>query len=142
MAITWILVANASLAKLYANLGPKKGLKLIRELAHPESRRKNGDLVSDRAGNMPAGGSAEPQEFPKQHEARLFAHELARTLYQGRAGNAFQRAILCAPPGFMGMLNSCLDGPTVQMVSDRYEKDYTKSSEAELSKRLSERIFL
>ena len=28
MAITWILVANASLAKLYANLGPNKGLTL------------------------------------------------------------------------------------------------------------------
>ena len=30
MAITWILVANASLARLYANLGPKQGLKLIK----------------------------------------------------------------------------------------------------------------
>lgn len=25
MAITWILVANASLARLYANLGPNRG---------------------------------------------------------------------------------------------------------------------
>jgi hypothetical protein len=31
MAITWILVANASQAKLYANAGPKKGLKLIKD---------------------------------------------------------------------------------------------------------------
>ena len=54
MAITWILVANASLARLYANLGPKQGLRLIKELVHPESRMKNADLSSDRAGAIQA----------------------------------------------------------------------------------------
>ena len=135
-------IDNDWVVQLYANLGPNKGLELVKELIHPESRRKNGDLVSDRAGNMPAGGSAQPQTFPKEHEAHVFAQELAKTLYHGRAGNAFSRAILCAPPAFMGLLNRCLDGPTVQMVSDRLEKDYTKSSEAELKTRLSDLIFL
>jgi len=57
MAITWILVANASLARLYANLGPKQGLKLIKELVHPESRMKNADLSSDKAGAFQASAS-------------------------------------------------------------------------------------
>ena len=69
MAITWILVANASLAKLYANLGPNKGLTLVTELIHPESRQKNGELVSDRSGAMGAvgsgGGSMQPQTLPR-----------------------------------------------------------------------------
>ena len=118
MAITWILVANASLAKLYANLGPNKGLTLVKELIHPESRQKNGELVSDRSGAMGAagsgGGSMQPQTLPKQHEAKVFAQEIAQALYHGRTTNAFKRAILVAPPAFMGLLNAVIDGPTAQ----------------------------
>ena len=146
MAITWILVANASLAKLYANLGPNKGLTLVRELIHPESRQKNGELVSDRSGAMGAvgsgGGSMQPQTLPKQHEAKVFAQEIAQALYQGRTSNAFKRAILVAPPAFMGLLNAVIDGPTAQLITDRFEKDYTKTPENELGERLGSTIFL
>ncbi|ENO87905.1 host attachment protein [Thauera linaloolentis] len=146
MAITWILVANASLAKLYANLGPNKGLTLVKELIHPESRQKNSQLVTDRSGAMGAngggGGSMQPQTLPKQHEAKVFAQEIAQALYQGRATNAFRRAILVAPPAFMGMLNTVIDGPTAQLISDRFEKDYTKTAEPELSQRLASAIYL
>ena len=146
MAITWILVANASLAKLYANLGPNKGLTLVKELIHPESRQKNGELVSDRSGAMGAvgsgGGSMQPQPLPKQHEAKVFAQEIAQALYQGRTSNAFKRAILVAPPAFMGLLNAVIDGPTAQLITDRFEKDYTKTPENELGDRLGSTIFL
>ena len=146
MAITWILVANASLAKLYANLGPNKGLTLVWELIHPESRQKNGELVSDRSGAMGAvgsgGGSMQPQTLPKQHEAKVFAQEIAQALYQGRTSNAFKRAILVAPPAFMGLLNAVIDGPTAQLITDRFEKDYTKTPENELGDRLGSTIFL
>ena len=146
MAITWSLVANASLAKLYANLGPNKGLTLVKELIHPESRQKNGELVSDRSGAMGAvgsgGGSMQPQTLPKQHEAKVFAQEIAQALYQGRTSNAFKRAILVAPPAFMGLLNAVIDGPTAQLITDRFEKDYTKTPENELGDRLGSTIFL
>jgi protein required for attachment to host cells len=147
MAITWILVANASLAKLYANLGPNKGLTLVKELIHPESRQKNGELVSDRSGangsNGTGGGSMQPQTLPKQHEAKVFAQEIAQTLYQGRTSNAFKRAILVAPPAFMGLLNAGHRRPDfAQMVTDRFEKDYTKTPQDELGERLGSTIFL
>lgn len=143
MAITWILVANASLAKLYANLGPNKGLKLVKELIHPESRQKNADLATDRPGSMGStGGTMQPHSIPKTREAKVFAQEIAHTLYQGRATNAFKRAIIVAPPAFMGMLNNLLDAPTAHMVSDRFEKDYTKTPEPELASRLATAINL
>ncbi len=50
MSITWIMVANASQAKLFAHHGPKRGLELIKELMHPQSREKTSNLVSDRSG--------------------------------------------------------------------------------------------
>jgi protein required for attachment to host cells len=143
MAITWILVANASLAKLYANLGPNQGLRLVKELMHPASRQKAADLVSDRAGSLMSGkGMRQPQTLPKDHEAKVFAQEIARELYHGRASNAYGRAIVVAPPGFMGLLNTTLDGPTAQMISDRFEKDYTKTPEPMLKERLASCIFL
>lgn len=140
MAITWILVANASLARLYENLGPNKGLKLVKELIHPESRLKNSDLVTDRPGSMSAAGSGrgikQPQTLPKEHEAKVFAHEIAQQLYAGRTHNAYERAIIFAPPNFMGMLNAAIDTPTANLVSNRFEKDYTKSAETRIKAQL------
>ena len=116
MAITWILVANASLARLYANLGPNKGLTLVKELDHPESRQKNADLVTDRGGTGHGDGSYEAPSAPKENAARSFAQEIAREFYAGRNRQAYARAILVAPPGFMGLLNASIDGPTAQLV--------------------------
>jgi protein required for attachment to host cells len=146
MAITWILVANASLARVYEHLGPNKGIKLVKELIHPESRYKNSDLVTDRSGNMATQGNGKgahtPQTMPKDHQAKVFAQELAHELYQGRTKNAFGRAIVVAPPAFMGMLNAEIDHPTAQLVTDRFEKDYTKAPEPKLCERLSSCLFV
>ena len=146
MAITWILVANASLARLYEHLGPNKGLKLVKEMIHPESRLKNADLVTDRPGSMAAGGNGQgakqPHTVPKEHEAKVFAHELAQTLYNGRTRNAFGRAIVFAPPSFMGMLNAVIDHPTAQLITDRFEKDYTKSPEPQIKERLATCLYV
>lgn len=143
---TWILVANASQAKLFANAGPKKGLRLLKELKHPESREKASDLVSDRPGQMHSPGNghraSQPKSDPKSNEARSFAQELARELNHGRTTQQFERAILIAPPAFMGLLNEKLDGPTSGMVSERFEKDYTKSTDKELTGYLENCIFL
>jgi protein required for attachment to host cells len=146
MATTWIIVANASQAKLYANTGPKKGLKLIKELKHPESREKASELVSDRPGQMHSPGNShrasQPKSNPKTNEARHFAQELARELNHGRSSGQVERLILVAPPAFMGLINEKLDGPTANLVSDRFEKDYTKSGEKELAGHLETCIFL
>lgn len=143
---TWILVANASQAKLFANAGPKKGLKLVRELNHPESREKGSELASDRAGHMQSSGNGhgarQPKTDPKTNEARNFAQELARELNHGRTTLQFERVILIAPPAFMGLLNEKLDGPTAGLVSDRFEKDYTKTAEKELTGHLESCIYL
>lgn len=146
MATTWILVANASQAKLYANTGPKKGLTIIKDLKHPESREKAADLVSDRPGQLHSPGSghraSQPKTDPKTNEARHFAQELARELNHGRASGQIERVILVAPPAFMGLINEKLDGPTANIVSDRFEKDYTKATDKELAGHLESCIFL
>lgn len=146
MSTTWIVVANASLARLYANNGPKKGLQLLKELSHPESREKASELVSDRPGHNPGAGNGHgslvPATDPKQHEAVRFAHELSKELEHGRASNLYERLIMVASSPFIGVLNQRLTSHVRNLVSDTIEKDYTRATPRELSSRLAHCIYL
>jgi protein required for attachment to host cells len=126
MSVTWIMVANASQAKLFANRGPRKGLELVKELLHPESRIKTSNLVSDRSGSGPGHGSFIQATDPKHHEAEIFAHEISRALEVGRVNNAYDRLILVASKPFMGLINQRLPGQVRNMLSQSIDKDYTR----------------
>lgn len=146
MGTTWILVANASAAHLYANHGPKKGLQKLKEFEHAASREKGVDLVSDRPGHNKSHGNGRgsyiPATDPKQNEAQHFALKLAKELEQGRTANSYQRLILVASAPFMGLINGSLGSHVRTLVSDSLEKDYTKASEKELAGHLESCIFL
>ncbi len=146
MSITWILVANASAAYLYANYGPKKGLQKLREFRHDASREKRVDLVTDRPGhnrnNGNGRGSYIPATDPKQHEAWTFASQLARELENGRKTNSYQRLILVVSAPFIGLVNSNLGSQVRNLVSDTFEKDYTRANERNLVKQLESCIYL
>jgi len=142
MSVTWIMVANASQAKLYAHNGPKKGLELLKEMQHPESREKAANLVSDRIGNFPGSGSYAQPTSPKEHEAERFAQELARELEDGRVKNAFEKLILVASSHFMGLLNQRMPAPLKNKVADTIEKDYTRLPVKELTGHLSAHVYV
>jgi protein required for attachment to host cells len=146
MSTTWILIANASFARLYANHGLKKGLQLVKEFAHPQSRGKGLDLVTDRPGhNAGAGnghGSFIPATDPKQNEANRFALELAKELEKGRAEQFYDRLILVASAPFIGLLNNRFSNHVRSMITDTVERDYTRFTPQELSGRLAHCIYL
>lgn len=146
MTTTWILVANASSASLYMNKGPKKGLEKIRSYEHVASREKASDLVSDRPGHYKSGGNGHgayvPATDPKQNEAQQFAMKLTRELEQGRTANEFQRLIIVAPAQFMGLIKGNSSTVLQGLVSDHFEKDYTKVDERTLAGHLEGCIYL
>ncbi|HUW51506.1 MAG TPA: host attachment protein [Sulfuricella sp.] len=146
MATTWILVANASEAKIYANKGSSKGLEEIAAFDHPDSRKKNSDLVSDRSGHMQSAGNGhgarQPATAPKQHEHETFARRLAQHIEQGRTGNSYQRLIVAAEPRFRGLLNSQLSVQVRNLISGSLGKDYTKATSKELTGHLGKLIYL
>lgn len=146
MSTTWILVANASMAKLYANHGIKKGLELIKEFSHPESREKGSNLVSDRPGHNPGTGNGHgsfvPPSSPKEVEAGRFAQELACAVEEGRVGNIYDRLILVASKPFSGILNTEISQHVKQRISDVVEKDYTKMTPQKISEQLAHCIYL
>lgn len=136
MSKTWILVSNASEARIFFRNGIRNELTLVKELTHPESRMKNAELSSDRAGYMKGvgngHGSKNPQSEPKQNEAQFFAQQLAHELNQGRCSQQFENLVLIAPPAFMGLLNEKMDEQTGKLVGSRLNKDYTQITAKEL----------
>lgn len=146
MATTWILIANASFARLYVNHGIKKGLQLIKEFSHPESREKTSELIADRAGHSPSQGNGHgafiPTSQAKSNEAVKFAQELAQELEKGRHQNIYDRVILVASAPFMGLLNHRFSTHVRNLITDTIEKDYTRFKPQELTGRLSHCIYL
>ena len=144
MPITWIMVANASQAKLFANHGPNKGLQFIKELVHPESREKTSNLVSDRSGSHTGTGHGAFVQAtdPKHHEAERFAQEVTRELDDGRLNNAYDRLILVASSPFMGLVNSRLPELVRSRLSETIDKDYTRLPVKDLAGHLESYVYL
>lgn len=147
MATTWILVAHDAGARLFENLGPGKGLDPIETMEHPEGRERDRSLVSDRPGRSFRKNSSDPRraamssnEGPREHVVSTFAKSLADMLRQARTQHRFERLVLVAPPKFLGLLRSSLDGPTSQMVVGSMDKDLANVKDSELVEHLGEVI--
>ena len=144
MTNTWILVSNAAGARLFLNERYGKGLHLVNNWAHPDSRKHEGDLVTDSAGRTQQsdaqGGRSAIQwkTSPKETEMQRFAAELVEHLEAGRVTGAFQHLILVAPPHFLGLLRENLDDPTGAMVRATLDKDYSQEAAPELAEHLTE----
>lgn len=146
MSTTWILVANASRARLFENTGINKGLTLVSEFEHPASRMKSADLASDRPGHMPRSGhsqgSRQPATDPKQNEVEHFAKDIANTLEMGRGQNGYERLIVAAAAPFLGVLRNHLSNGVNSLVSDSVNKDLTQVPVQELGSKFEHCIYL
>lgn len=133
MSVTWILVANARNARVFSQSGPNKALELVKE-SEAENTAHEPPRVD------PGRASPKHDEQPSRIAAREFAQQLASELNSARVRGSFNRAILVAPPGFMGLLNAELDAPTAALISDRLDKDYTKEDAQQLGAHLGQCI--
>lgn len=150
MKRTWIVVANASMAYIYAPdldafAKHKIQLELIKELSHPESRQKDGDLISDRSGHFYSGstghGSYNNATNPKQHEAEVFAKQIAEELNAARNANLFDQLYLFTPAHFHGLLNKQCNKHLLTLIAEHYHKDYTKLPVLELQQHIHNHLF-
>lgn len=138
---TWILVADASQAKIYsahkASLfsGDGKKLTLVSTQDHPAGRLTDQDLVTDRQGKFGSGTFVEPTD-PKKHEEEVFAMSLVKTLHKGHGEGQFKELIFIAPATLMGMINKHLPNDLKKLVQISIEKDYTRCTENEIVKHL------
>jgi protein required for attachment to host cells len=149
--MTWVLVCDASRARLFQAASRGEKLTLLDEMEHAESRAHGRDLTTDAPGRKPVGptparggGSngaygrpgAEPDTDPKEVEAQKFARELAERLAKGLNDHAYERLIMTAPPHFLGLMRASVSTQVEKHVGATLDKDFTHLDAAEIARRL------
>jgi protein required for attachment to host cells len=139
---TWILIANAGRARIFARRGRTQPWQAVREFAHSQSTAKVSELVTDKAGRVQQRmgsrrSAADPQTSPKEVEARHFAQELAAALHEGLERGTYKRLVLVAPPHFLGLLRHCTTPAVHEAVSASINHDLTNVAAHDLPARLA-----
>ena len=119
----WIVVSDASRARLFRADATLAALEAMPTLRHPKSRLHEGDLRTDSGGRR--AGSSMPGASAHDHEAEVFSHEVADHLERGLNDRAFERLVIVAPPSFLGALRSRLPTPVARAVVAEVARDYT-----------------
>lgn len=138
---TLVAVAQRAKARLFRHEGPSSGLTEIRDLAHPESRAHGIDFDTDRPGRVqdrrgPGRHALEVEEPPKERAAANFAREVAAALSELRTHEGFDRLVLVAEPGFLGLLRGALDHTTAALVDGEVHKEIVEKKVDEIAKHL------
>ena len=137
----WILVANASHARIFSRESPTAPLIPLANMEHPESRLKGSDLADDRPGHeatdhSSGGNRYEPRSDVRRKEHQRFAHEIAERLDAGLAAQEFNTLWLCVSNPFMGELKAQLSDAVDKRVHLALETDLTSFGLAEIEQRL------
>lgn len=140
---TWVVVADSSRGKIFAQDGHGGALRELFDLVHPGARLRGADLTSDRSGGH-AGAFQGAHAFDarteaKEHEAETFAREIATRLEAGLTGGQFQELVLMAPPEFLGTLRERLGDGLRRLVVREIGKDLVLRAPDEIRDTLRER---
>ena len=150
MDSTWIVSANAGRARIFAQPRPVDNLEEINAMVSPSAREREGEIETDQLGQRSAAKSKhnvgmattssdyQPNQTPAQHEAELFARDVAHFLKQAQNQGRFKNLCLVASPEFLGVLRKQLDGNLEKAVSVEINKDLTNASAQELRERLKD----
>ena len=141
MAITWIVVAESSRARILQTRSTLDPLVEITFLDHPEARMHERDLISDAPGRRHATagpsrhGMADPTSWREEHAGK-FAREVAQHLETARRDGDFDRLLLAAPPKFLGLLRDELSVNTSGLLAHEFAKNWLHDDPAVIRNRL------
>jgi protein required for attachment to host cells len=141
-SITWILIADGARARIFANLGPGKGIAPVEGGVFKSDHAPNRDLASDRPGRTFESADVtrhaiDPAQDPHRELKRAFAVRLAEYIEERLVENAFSRLVLVAPPVTLGDLRAVLSKPVRERVSAELDNDLTNTPVEELPKHLA-----
>ena len=139
--VTWILVADRSRAKLLHVLPDGKvPYPTLGCWIHEAGRLQPRERDAEEPGRVihPAGyaSAVEPHEDRDHVEARRFAKELVNHLEHLRQEHRFDRFVVIAPPGFLGVLRESWTPSLHSMIIRELNLDLSGLPETELQKRL------
>lgn len=145
MATTRVVVAHQTGARFMEHRpGFGRHLTLVKQLEHPEGRKKSSELDTDRAGASASSGggtggggrSMSTEHSAHQHVAAQFAKEIADELKKERAHGEFNDLILVAEPRFLGLLRGSLDSQTAHHVVSSVSKDLASVSSGDVAQHI------
>lgn len=139
---TWVLVADASRARIFEWTAPSRPLSEIADPANPEGRLKSSALDSDRPG-IAADAQGHRSGHPMQasrtaHEksAEAFADQIATALADALAANEYERLVLFAAPQFLGLLRAKLADAVASVIVESSALDLVRESAESIQSRL------
>lgn len=137
----WILVANASLARIFRRDAARTPLVPVETLSHEQSRMRGSELATDRPGQEAADNSHginhfEPRTDKRRKEHLRFAREIADRLDKGLAAQEFDSLTVFASNPFLGELKAQLSDAVEKRVKAALHNDFTSLGLAQLDERL------
>ena len=141
MAHTWIVVADASRARIFSSNANRSEMHEIETLTHPASRLHEQELTSDLPGRAyDSTGHARHAMGqvvdPKKQEEIIFAQQIADHLDAERKQKSFEHLVLIAPPKMLGLLRDNITSETLKRVTQEIHKDLTQHSIEDIKQHL------
>lgn len=141
MRETWLVVADSTRARIFATARGWDTLQERTDLVHPLGRANERELTSDLPGRTfdsygEGRHAMAPRTGPKEHEAVVFAKELAAEIEAARTRNELDSLVVMAAPSFLGLLKSELSEAAQRLVVTSIHKNLVKSSLDEIRKHL------
>lgn len=142
----WLVVADSARALIFTLNGRMKTLLQIREMTHPESRKRDLELVGDKPGRMfESVGQvrhAVTQPFdPRTIEKQKFSLQLANALEQARKEGMVEKIVVLAAPAFLGNLRLHLSEKTARLITKEIPKNLAHMTVLEIQEHLPTDLF-
>lgn len=135
-----IVVADQSEARFYDAEHRDSELRLVGALTDPQAHLHDRDFKSDRPGRVydHAAGAGRRgatahhgtggERTPRKHEAQIFARRIAAQIQTAYRQNEFDRLILMAAPGFLGLLRQALPVSIAATVTGEVGKNLVREA--------------
>jgi protein required for attachment to host cells len=148
MAASWIVSANASRARFFAQPDGSMNLEEINDMVNEAARLDMVDTETDKLG--PTSGTKsihntggptpnklyEPAQTPDQRAAEFFAKDIASFLSEAHREGNFDHLSIVASPKFLGVLRKELDPQVKASVDVEIDKDYTSFNGQQLREQI------
>ncbi|HXC39974.1 MAG TPA: host attachment protein [Burkholderiales bacterium] len=126
--IQWIVVADASRARIFeappASSDSGQRLQQVADLANPDGRAREDDLVSHSAGRgRPGARTGIAEDNAGDHSLELFSRQVARFLQSAHDQRRYHRLHLFAAPRLLGRLRRDLSDGVRRIVAEQKNKD-------------------
>jgi protein required for attachment to host cells len=139
---TWVLVADAAVARVYEKAGKDDPFHEIEGLRLTHDHRASHDIGSDRPGRVvESHGSARhavsPKTDPHRELKRSFAADLAELMAHEAASKKFDRLVVVLPPVMLGDFRAATPSALKPLIVGELDKDLTKLSRDDIEKHVS-----